>query len=100
MLWCAGTLEDHSEAFARLINPPGQNQDSFSASDKDWPVVLDAIVYIATKFTFQKCVESDPSLLEKYQKETGYKSIEEFKEDSIKALRLSDEEVIKIKLDS
>ena len=92
MLWCGGTLDDKTEAFAKLINPPGQNQESFSASDKDFPDVLDNIVYIATKFTFQKCIDNDPSLLELYMTETGYESIEGFKENSIKALRISDEE--------
>ena len=92
MLWCGGQLEDKAEAFAKLINPPGQNQDAFSASDKDFPAVIDAIVYVATKFTFMKCTDEDPSLLAEYKKETGYDSIETFKEDSIKALRLSDEE--------
>ena len=92
MLWCGGTLDDKSEAFAKMINPPGQNQDAFSASDKDWPQVLDAIVYIATKFTFQKCIDEDPKLLNLYKEETGYESVDEFKENSIKALRMSDEE--------
>ena len=48
ILMCAGDPSDKADAFFMLLNPPGQNQDSISANDKDWPEILDTLVYIAT----------------------------------------------------
>jgi hypothetical protein len=33
-----------------MLNPPGQNPDSISANDKDWPSILNNLFEIATIF--------------------------------------------------
>lgn len=54
ILWCAGDIEDKADAFFQMINPPGQNQDSVSAQDKDWASVLGKTFYIASYWTHTK----------------------------------------------
>lgn len=83
-----------SELLFQQLNPPGQSQHGVSASDKDWEVVFDNLVYIATYWTqeqFKECFNSTtghklPELLNKHK----YK--EELTKRAIKAFRLSEEE--------
>ena len=52
LLWCSGSHYDKGEALFELINPKGQNQESISANDKEWDLILDTLVYLATNFTY------------------------------------------------
>lgn len=48
LLWCEGSLKDKAEVVFKLLNPPGQQQDHISANDKEWDLVFDRIIYLAT----------------------------------------------------
>jgi hypothetical protein len=54
-------------------------------------------VYLATKFTFENTIEKDlgPLTLDFYKKQTGLKTLQDFNDKAITALRVSDEEDIK-----
>ena len=42
-----------------MLNPPGQNPESISANDKDWPEVLNSLLEVATIFLVKQAVKYD-----------------------------------------
>lgn len=68
LLWCGGDDSEKAQALISIVNPPGENQDSVSANDKQWPLVLDTIFEIATAFTFSQLKLKDQESPDTYKK--------------------------------
>ena len=90
ILWCQGDLTDKAEAFFMQLNPPGQNQESISANDKDWDMVFDTMVYIATQWTQDNATVYGKT--HNFKQEVPQKYVEATTRRAIKAFRLSEEE--------
>ena len=72
VIWCGGDFADKGNAMFQLLNPPGQNQDSISAGDKDWKDVFDTMVYMASYLTYTLSKKKyGDSVISNYQAITG-----------------------------
>jgi len=87
LLWCRGEYKDKAEVLFQQLNPPGQNQDGISANDKDWDLVFDRLIFIASEWTqvqAKACKSLTIDVPEVYEGELTKRAI--------KAFRLSEEE--------
>ena len=53
ILWCTGDAREKADAIFQTVNPPGQSQAGIASNDKDFPIVVDTLIEIATLLTIQ-----------------------------------------------
>ena len=74
ILWCSGDGIDRAEALFLCVNPPGENNENISASEKSWETVLMTLFEIAVNMTYgQNGIKHDAKLNRRIFKAMIYK---------------------------